>query len=99
MAALLPYHRNFSTYILLLNQKGNSSHFSDNGIIVCAVKYNPAGEIWMLDRRTNTGAVFSADKTLKCGIRTDGVAVCFPKPEDMTGEERARYTGMFPKKL
>lgn len=92
-----PFHAGFSMYIRLLSQKKNARRFWQEGFVLCAVK--PNGEVWTLDRRTNTGAVFTMDGTLQRGIRTDGQAVQFVKPETMTADERARLAGMFPKKL
>lgn len=91
------FHANFSLWIRLLIKKSNSRRFWEEGFVLCAVKHN--GEIWALDRGTNTGALFAADGTLQRGICTDGQAVKFVKPEELTIEEQARLAGMFPKKL
>ncbi len=91
------FHANFSIYIRLINKKENSRRLWQEGQFICAVKHN--GEIWSLDRSSNIGAVFAADRSLKRGIYTDGNAVKFVKPEDLTIEEQAQLAGMFPKKL
>lgn len=91
------FHANFSIYVRLLTQKENTRRFWQEGYALCAVKHN--GEIWSLDRSSNIGAVFAADKTLKRGIYTDGNAVKFVKPEELTADELTQLAGMFPKKL
>lgn len=97
MASQLPFHQAFSIYILSLIKKGISRQYSDNGITVSAVRYT--GEIVVLDRRTNTGAIFSAEHELLRGICTIDTAVSLVKPADMSAEDHARYSGMLSKKL
>jgi hypothetical protein len=92
-----PFHAGFSLYINLLADKKNSRRCWMEGYLVCAIKHN--GEIWSLDKSSNTGAVFTADGRIHKGICTDGQAVRFVKPDALTADEHARLIGMFPKKL
>lgn len=90
------FHAGFSIYIRLLTQKSNVRRFWYEGFVLCAIKHN--GEIWAL-HSNNTGAVFAADRAMIKGVFTDGQAVKFVKPAELSEAEHARLAGMFPKKL
>lgn len=93
----IPFHAGFSLRIIEMTKKENARKFWYEGFVLCVVKHS--GEIVTLNGHINIGAVFAADRSLKRGIYTDGSAVKFVKPEELTTDELTHLAGMFPRKL